>query len=524
MEDERWISENSQGVSLRHLASLQDLDRDDTVHRVCEKILSWTGNNSYIEYLLSDSGKHRFVSKAQTFISYAWNYKWGDLLDALVAELLKEDSDVFIWMDVFVINQHKIADVKFEAWTQMFRGMLKNLGKANLVLIPWEKPIPVERSWCVFEMVVMEAEKRNLRLDVLMDPKGEKDFKSRLKSGTVDLGFFNTLFAGINVERAGATKDSDRKEILSILKQTGIIKVNDLVMSNLKNWLDRIIYETIVEMHEDTEEKANVLGARAGLLQAVGKMTEAVSTYRDSLDISRSIVNNDMNVALRYNNIAMALVEQGDPELEAEGYFRQAISICRSWQGDAKDNPHLPVCLGNLAVLLESREQFDEAEKFYREALKIDIDLYGSDHPSVANDLLNLGGMFQSKGDLQTAQNYISDSLQLNDRLLGPDHPSTIMSRAWISHILRETGRFKEAMEVLNEIVESRRRVQGNEHPDTAIALNSLAKIMVGAGQVSDARKYVDESIQIFEKSLGKSHAHTVNARSYLNEHFPSLT
>ena len=54
--------------------------------------------------------------------------------------------------DVFVGNQHRAAELPQAWWTQAFRQSVIDIGRTVLVLQPWHAPVPLTRSWCLWEI------------------------------------------------------------------------------------------------------------------------------------------------------------------------------------------------------------------------------------------------------------------------------------------------------------------------------------------------------------------------------------
>src|SRR4051812_6057758 len=95
-----------QGVSLAYLISL-GFDEDKDVNDICRVVLEITldSKSSLVDKLSNNANTQKFVaSKADMFISYAWKMLWGPLKRAILSA--SKTQDVYIWMDVFMVNQH----------------------------------------------------------------------------------------------------------------------------------------------------------------------------------------------------------------------------------------------------------------------------------------------------------------------------------------------------------------------------------------------------------------------------------
>ena len=69
--------------------------------------------------------------------------------------------------DIFVVNQHR--KLPSEWWTGAFTAAITAIGHTLLVLQPWSEPVPLTRSWCLWEVFsVIEAGKE---LSVVLSPR-----------------------------------------------------------------------------------------------------------------------------------------------------------------------------------------------------------------------------------------------------------------------------------------------------------------------------------------------------------------
>ena len=111
---------------------------------------------SVVEYLV-DVGKTEFVKDvADCFISHAWRYQLKQLIEALnsISSYSNGENDVFIWLDILCINQHKADRQEYpvEFWKNTFHQSISDIGKTISILQPWDNPIPLRRAWCIWEL------------------------------------------------------------------------------------------------------------------------------------------------------------------------------------------------------------------------------------------------------------------------------------------------------------------------------------------------------------------------------------
>ena len=123
---------------------------------------------SYVDYL-------QLSAKANKFVSHAWKYTFQDIVAAL--ETSNEDGDV-LWFDICTVNQHKSETHDFDWWQTTFQDAVREVGCTVLVLSPWERPIPLTRSWCIWEIYSTIATKGIF--DVAMPPRARMEFREAL--------------------------------------------------------------------------------------------------------------------------------------------------------------------------------------------------------------------------------------------------------------------------------------------------------------------------------------------------------
>jgi tetratricopeptide (TPR) repeat protein len=137
------------------------------------------------------------------------------------------------------------------------------------------------------------------------------------------------------------------------------------------------------------------------------------------------------DVAMTLNNLANLQSDRNDYESAEKGY-REALQIRREL---ASSNPqtYLPYVAGtlnNLAVLQSDRNDYESAEKGYREALQIRRELASSNPqtylPYVAGTLNNLAVLQSDRNDYESAEKGYREALQIR-RELASSNPQTYL-------------------------------------------------------------------------------------------------
>jgi tetratricopeptide (TPR) repeat protein len=515
------------GVKLSYLVSF--LEKDDISDNpsfvvFAEKVKRMTKNmrkdRSLALFLYNNMKTRHLVStRADVFVSYAWNGGVRATMKALQSHF--SDTDPFVWMDVAIVDQYAAehAVIEFHQWAKTFRESLTQIGKAVLVLAPGEKPIATTRSWCCFEWTVIQQV--GIPYEYCVDPQDEENLIKKMENG---MGFadFNNLFSGINVEKAEAFKDSDQASILVLMKEIGILKVNDMIMNALKEWLLSVNQKGINQLGEkQTIEGAYLMNARGALHDRLvrlnsafhlkkltarilqGELDAAQPFFEQAVAIAK-VVDDTTLVAKFLNNLALLLNVKGDFDA-AEPLFREAIDMSKEVHGN--QSPLVAIELNNLALLLKAKGKYDNAQRYCGEATGIFKTLFGDVHPLVATGLNNLAELSSLKGDYENAESLQKEALEFDIKVHGREHPDVARDLSNLAQLLSNKGDFVGAEPLFLEAIGMFKKFLGDDHPSVATLLNNLAQLLSTKGDYSEAEKSAREAVNIMERLHGRNHA-----------------
>src|SRR5439155_12253164 len=92
-----------------------------------------------------------------------------------------------------------------------------------------------------------------------------------------------------------------------------------------------------------------------------------------------------------------------------------------------------------------------EAETTFREALAMQRELLGKEHPVVANSLHNLAVVLGDQGKPEEAETTGREALALARKSLGDSHPDVAKCIPSLANVLVSVHRFEEAQELYGE-------------------------------------------------------------------------
>ena len=309
------------GVRLAHLRELlasvpAGLATKDVVER---HIKPMTESLSYVEAHRQES----FVGPATHFVSHVWGYDFRRMLEA-VLELEGSEAEpdsVFVWLDVLSVNQHKASDNAYDKdwWSSTFKRAIGAFGRTVLVMMPWEDPAPLKRSWCLWE--ILSSLEGKATLDVRMHADEKERFAEALRT---DFGSIQLSMSKIDVAKAEAWSKEDQANILEAVKATegGVNGVNAAILARMREWLAESARAVGGGEDADMDDMMRL----ALLLSDQGKLAEAEPLYRRALAGKEAQLGEAHPSTLNtINNLAILLTEQGKLA-EAEPLHRRALA------------------------------------------------------------------------------------------------------------------------------------------------------------------------------------------------------
>ena len=162
----------------------------------------------------------------------------GALLDALEGWLVREGlaaSSTYFWICDFSIRQ---SGGGTKADVARLGDVVRAVRHTALFLDPWERPEPLARAWCLWELY--HTVDCGARLDVVMSGEQRRRFRRALMNEDGDDGFESITRAvtSIDVERAETRKAKDRNMIMDAVRgSVGFYELNKLLMAHMRAWV-----------------------------------------------------------------------------------------------------------------------------------------------------------------------------------------------------------------------------------------------------------------------------------------------
>jgi tetratricopeptide (TPR) repeat protein len=455
-------------------------DREMTTKDAMEEVtkaMTLTQAESYVDLLARN--ELDTVGKANRFVSHAWKYRFEDVINSLAAHV---DPSDYLWFDICTVNQHVTKHIDFQT---TFKEAVGDIGHTLLVMAPWENPIPLTRSWCIWEIFsTLSSEKTNLEV-VLIE---EVEFVKKLCSTDEWYDMFRSLFQ-LKSEGAKAGNLKDQEAIYDAVKETdGFKKVNEKCREGIKQGLVEIATRKLDKLDTMGEEKWSFMANVATLLYEIGKLAAAEKLCRSALEKCKGTLEQTQTYMLTFEVQLVPVLQAQDKLKEAEPFARRALDEAEKCYRPM--HPTTLICMNNLASVLQAQGKLEEAEPLFRRALEGTEKKYDPEHPDTLDSVNNLAGLLQAQGKLKEAEPLFRRVLKGTEKKNGEDHPDTLDSVNNLAGLLKEQDKLEEAEPLFRRALEGREKNLGSMHPDTLTSVENLAGLLQAQGK-EEERKHL---------------------------------
>jgi tetratricopeptide (TPR) repeat protein len=184
-------------------------------------------------------------------------------------------------------------------------------------------------------------------------------------------------------------------------------------------------------------------------------------TWRSEESLARALVAQAPRTALGYYNLANALAQKGDLD-DAEGFYRQAIRL----------KPDYAKACNNIGVVFARMGRREEAEQEYREALRL--------NPGYAEPHNNLGNLLAAQGAWERAEEEYRQALRMN-----PDYAEAHYN---LGTVYEDSKEFQRAEQEYREAIRLA--------PDYDRARNNLGNLYAQRGAYAQAEEEYREAMR----------------------------
>ncbi len=236
--------------------------------------------------------------------------------------------------------------------------------------------------------------------------------------------------------------------------------------------------------------------------QRQGRFEDAAAAHRRSVALLAAA-----NLT-RHPEYPKALIELGNAHRTlraldlAEQEYRDALQIQTETLGE--QHPHIANTFHGLGDVLSIRRDYDGALALYEQALQIHQRSFGPEHLYIAGDRLAKAQVYIELDRQQDAETELTAAIEYYQRH-APDDAHHAVALSELAELRRAQGRQAEALKAQLANVALRRRITPR-HPDFAVALRNTAIIYLNQSQPEQALRYAEEAAALAKKVLPPTH------------------
>ncbi len=254
------------------------------------------------------------------------------------------------------------------------------------------------------------------------------------------------------------------------------------------------------ELIDEPQTKAKLLRTLATAYRHIGAPARSAELFREAIALYLD-PRVDNPLAAAEASSELAVVESNDiPGSDALSDARRSLALRERYA------PNDPLAMGDayntLGIVLEAKDQFDEAEKALRTSLQLRRAGH-ADPSTIASCLNNLGLVVANRSDAKSALPYFEEALNLRETSEGT-HATGYQSALehYGTHLVR-AGDYARGVPILERNLALCIDLYGNDSTHTGSAHNELGSAVHDLGRFREAAAHYREAMRIDTEKTG---------------------
>jgi len=273
---------------------------------------------------------------------------------------------------------------------------------------------------------------------------------------------------------------------------------------------DRSYQAALAAVPDDKQDNSLVpvlMGNRATLMEAMGRINDALPLMRRSVELTEKIDGEDsMQAAISRGNMAFMLITAGRAE---EGIAHQEKALASLLRSAGESNTTALVAMNNLGKMYQDTRQYEKARALYERAIGIYKTQRGGNDPGMVPPMINYAATLGEMGELERSAEVAKEAMDAAIRLGGEKSFGAMNSSSNYGVSLEKLGRLAEAET-------SMRKAVALSAPDAGILpaghwRHDVYRVILGnnlvlQGRLSEARDLIPDAAEKLAKALAPTH------------------
>lgn len=139
----------------------------------------------------------------------------------------------------------------------------------------------------------------------------------------------------------------------------------------------------------------------------------------------------------------------------------------------------------------------------------------GHNHPGVATTLAVPAQVYREQNNYEEAEKLLKDALKMGEKTLGPNHLALAHTLVDLAVLYSKQEKYKDAEQLCKRALGIRLKVLGQSDPQVASNLNNLAELCQPQGKYIEMEMYYRRALEIFEieSQYGPDHLNVAKTR-----------
>ena len=282
---------------------------------------------------------------------------------------------------------------------------------------------------------------------------------------------------------------------------------------------ERIYRELLQEA--SAEDRPDVLNDFGIVLGEMGQTAEARALLRDAIRQFRQLVRRDparrRDLASALDNLASSFGTEQTPALLDSAWVLQQEAVGIKTDVYGEDHPQVAEALSELAGLAATRGARARADSLYARSVSILEPAYGTHHPTLATVLNNWALARANAGDRVGAEPLYRQALAIREAVYGEmsgDVAGTVQNLA--AMLSRVPGRETDALALFNRAEQIYELAMPEGHYLRAFPSAGRAATFRTLGRADEAVREASRAVALLTEALGAEHGVTLGTRRTL--------
>ncbi|MBQ0734344.1 tetratricopeptide repeat protein [Aquimarina celericrescens] len=234
--------------------------------------------------------------------------------------------------------------------------------------------------------------------------------------------------------------------------------------------------------------------------RAKGEFSQAINYYEKGLGVFKKNPGAYDNEVLRMlGRIGICYKRKGEYDIALD-YYQKAITISER-NNISSGNLH-----NNVGVVYKYKGEYDRALLYLKKGLRINLIIYGKNHPYVALNYNNIGNIYRLKRNIDESLRYYEKAIKIRLGVLNKNHSDIAYSYNDIGILYQIQKKYNKSLTYLMQSLMIRKNLFGGNHPEIADSFENLAMVYFNKDDSMLALQNHQKSLKIRLKIFGKRH------------------